>query len=651
MRFIPWSWAALIGLVAWAYYPGLSGGFEFDDDANIVRNLELVSTTLSVDELWRATLSGFSGALGRPVSMFTFGLQAACTGLDPFPMKVVNLVIHGMTGIALYPLALALLRRLQALRPIPLSPDVVALIVTAIWLLHPLHVTAVSYIVQRMTGLSALFTALAMWVYVVERNHQQQGAERWYVMGPLVGLLGLFAVLAKETGLLLPVYLLVVEVFLFRFQAQRRVDRLAIGVLHGIFALGALIVGTYVLVRHPDVALAGYPGRPFTMVERLLTESRVLVWYLGMILVPDISQMTLYHDNFAISRSLLSPPTTLPSILTLLGLALLGWWSRVKAPWFGFGVFWFLGGHLLESTILPLELVYEHRNYLPAFGIIFTVIYGLARAAAVMSRPKQHVMTVVFFLGVATLAWATHTRAYVWSDAPSAALLDAEHHPDSPRANMAAGTRYAGYAKGATDRNDRDAFMRLAERHFRKAAELVPDSANALIAVMLMYYEQGLAPPADVPSEVKRLLSTGRIDAATVNGLQAMTDCKIKGDCTFSDEYYLAVMDSAFQNPDVLDMYASNLVRCMAKFYSEGRGDHDAAIMLTKRAMELNPRQIGIRLEVIQDLIRAGYLATALEELAVLEREDKLGRYRAYITPWREDIERTLESVPQGNSN
>lgn len=642
-------WFVIAGLVTWAYFPGLTGGFEFDDDANIVRNPELKPTTLSADSLWRSSLSGFSGPLGRPVSMLSFAVQVAIGGLDPFPLKVVNLLIHGLVGAAVYLLSCALVTRLRAIQSIHLPVHIVALIVTAVWLLHPLHVTAVSYIVQRMTLLSSLFTALAVWIYVAERNHQQNSAGRWLTATPTIAALALLAVLSKETGLLLPVYFSLIELFLFQFKARRRVDELSVRGLHGAFALGAVVIGGYILFSHPDLVIGGYEGRPFTMTERLMTESRALIWYLSMIVVPDISQMTLYHDAFPISKSLLSPPSTLVSLLLLASLVVLGWRARRKAPWFGLGIFWFLGGHALESTFLPLELVYEHRNYLPAFGVILACIAGVDRLVARMTPVKQRVLAVGAIATIALLGWTTYTRAYIWSGEPGAFLMDAEHHPESPRANMAAGTRYAGLALAATEKEERHKLRALGERYYRRVADLVPDSANGLLAILLMYYEQQMSPPQDVLNEVIRRLSAGRIDASTVNGLQGITDCKIENVCTFSDEYYLKIMDAAFQNPRVFDPYASNILRCLAKYYSQVRLDHEMAIMLTKRAIELNPRQINIRLELIADLMRGGYLGTALDELDALENADDLKKYNGTIVAWREAINSAIESAPKAN--
>lgn len=637
-----WVSAALLTLVVWAYHPGLSGDFLLDDDANIVSNEELTRASFSGSELWRATLSGISGPLGRPVSMFTFAVEIALNGVDPFPMKVLNLIIHLATGFSIYLLAVAILRHLNPDTDQRRSVRCAAVAVAAIWLLHPINVTAVTYIVQRMTSLSALFSVLAVYTYLRWRVWQLLQPGRWHIWPPLTVLFTALAILSKESGVLVPVYLLVTEVFLLRFSASSRTDSRLVCVLHAAWVSAAVLGAGYLLYTRPDFILGGYESRPFNLAERLLTEARVLVWYLRMIVLPDISQMTLYHDAYLISRSLLSPPATLLSIATLLALIVSAWLFRVRYPLFGFGVFWFLGGHLIESTVVALELVFEHRNYLPGFGILLAVVAGLRAFLTRLSGRRKHFVATLAGLAILALAVATHIRTFVWSDRLSAVLVDAENHPESPRANMAVGTAYARLSKATEDTGEKAEFRDLARISFQKAADLRPDSPNALLAVALMYYAQGARPPSGVESELKRRLSSGQVDAGSVSGLKAMTDCLVKEVCRIDEAYYLAVMENAFLNPNITDVYGSYVLRLMAGFHTARTGDNDLAIMLVKRAMELDPGKFEIRLELIENLVMGGYLAQAARELKTFERTDKLKKYGTLSANWRSQIESLL---------
>jgi tetratricopeptide (TPR) repeat protein len=247
-------------------------------------------------------------------------------------------------------------------------------------------------------------------------------------------------------------------------------------------------------------------------------------------------------------------------------------------------------------------------------------------------------------LAVLALGVATHIRTFVWSDRLSAVLIDAKNHPESPRASMAVGTAYARLSKAATDVGEKVEFRDVARSYFQKAADLRPESPNGLLAMALLYYEQGAIPPPPVELDLKRRLSSGRIDASTANGLKAMTECLLKEVCKVDEGYYLAALDGAFLNPRIADSYASYVLRLMARFHAERKGDHDLAIMLVKRAMELNPGQFEIRLELIENLVMGGYLAQAARELDELERTDRLKKYGTLSASWRRQIESHLSS-------
>ena len=171
------------------------------------------------------------------------------------------------------------------------------------------------------------------------------------------------AALCKESGLLLPALILVCEATLLRWSAPDRSSRRILAAFLGLSVAVPLLFGSYFLSRNPDLILDGYAWRDFSLGERLLTETRVLWFYLHMIVLPNLGEMGLHHDDFLISRGPLSPWTTLPALAGLLLLAGGAFALRNKQPIITFGIAFFFVGHAMESTIIPLELVFEHRNY------------------------------------------------------------------------------------------------------------------------------------------------------------------------------------------------------------------------------------------------------------------------------------------------
>ena len=87
-------------------------------------------------------------------------------------------------------------------------------------------------------------------------------------------------------------------------------------------------------------------------------------------MLPNLAEMGLHHDDFVISKTLLSPWTTLPAIAGLLALAVGALVLRKKHPLITFGIVFFFVAHALESTIIPLEIAFEHRNYLPSYNFV-----------------------------------------------------------------------------------------------------------------------------------------------------------------------------------------------------------------------------------------------------------------------------------------
>jgi hypothetical protein len=437
MRPLTWLFGVLIGTTL-IYLPGLNGPFLFDDPPNVVQPL---TAWLGGQIGWQEIIFGNdSGPLHRPLAMLTFLANASLSGLSPWPFKATNLAIHLACGVLIY----ALLSRLLARDTQFKTGRFAALIVSAIWLLHPMQASTVLYVVQRMEQLSALFTLAALLLYVHARQCFEQGHRRsalihLFVLLPLATLA---AILSKENGVLVPLFCLVLELGYFRDSAAMPRPR----VVTWFFCVTLLVPGLLALFwfwRHPQQLLGGYAGRLFTPVERLMSEPRALMDYMGALLLPRGPSLGLYTDDFAVSHSLLDPVSTLAAIVGLIALVVAALWSRKYIPAFFVGIGFYLVGHSMESTVIPLELYFEHRNYLPSVGFFLAVV-GLVHWAVLRVLPhisnnplrsrrllSTGVVLLLLALGVATLA-----RASVWSSWPVLAAQGARQHPDSIRAQM-----------------------------------------------------------------------------------------------------------------------------------------------------------------------------------------------------------------------
>src|SRR5579859_3331781 len=370
------AWCAVLALTIAIYCLGLPGYWVFDDFTNIANN-DAMSYPLDWQHL-SAILAAGSGYLRRQLSTLSFYLDSHFFGLTPAAFKLTNIGIHVVTGLCLGAMARSLLRLYRTRWQPGLSDariDWLTCIATAIWLVHPLNLTAVLYVVQRDTALSALFTAAAVWAYLRGRELQFAGNSRasyfFWIWVPLFTLLG---IACKENAALTPVFLFVIEFTLLGFKGKVETKNRELQAFFAIFLFLPACFACILMLRGNNALMGGYVIRDFTLVERLMTECRVLLLYLRWTLFPEPQQLGLYHDDIAVSHGLMSPVSTLPSILGILTLLIAALLLRRRTPLLSLGILWFFAGHLIESTVLPLELVFEHRNYLPLFGLILGVV-------------------------------------------------------------------------------------------------------------------------------------------------------------------------------------------------------------------------------------------------------------------------------------
>jgi tetratricopeptide (TPR) repeat protein len=188
-----------------------------------------------------------------------------------------------------------------------------------------------------------------------------------------------------------------------------------------------LLFGIFIFFHgEPLKFLSAYENRLFTPLQRLLTEPRVLIFYLSQLFYPVPTRLSIEH-HVPVSTSLFSPWTTLPSILMVMVLIVIGIALMRKRPIISFAILFFFLNHLIESTVIGLELIFEHRNYLPSLFLFFpvSVVFKALVDHYRHRKPAMHVILVSFLilmivgLGMGTyirnLAWATERS--LWEDA------------------------------------------------------------------------------------------------------------------------------------------------------------------------------------------------------------------------------------------
>jgi len=422
--------AALLLLAVWAYRPGLSGNFLFDDFGT----LPALGANGPVDSpiaLSRYLTSGGGDPTGRPLALASFLIDAHDWPADPYPFKYTNMLLHLLNGMLL---VWVLLRLGRALRlPESLACNA-ALLGAGTWLLHPLLVSTTLYVVQREAMLSATFSLVGMLGWIAARQALARGRLIGGLIGMTVAVVGctFLAILCKANGALLPLLILLSEWLLLAPSQSmpspllERWHRRAAWLLLGI---PSLLVGLWLLWQIPAAIAGAKAIRDWTLWQRVLSEPRVLTDYLGLLFLPHADSRGLFNDGFSASIGLPHPWTTLPCTLVVVALIALGFGLRHRYPSIAFALLFFFAGHLLESTVIPLELYFEHRNYLPAMMLFWPLAIVLLQPG---SRPLlRRAIALSLPLLLCVLTWS---RASLWGNDYGQALVWARHNPDSPRA-------------------------------------------------------------------------------------------------------------------------------------------------------------------------------------------------------------------------
>ncbi len=430
----------LILAVCIAYWPGLHGPYVLDDDENIVLNPAVALGDLSSGNIYAALISNESGPLKRPVAAISFALNHYFNGgfYPAFQFKVTNLAIHIVNTFLIYLLSLNLLRtpRLKT----ALNEDNqqhIAIFTAALWTLHPIQLTSVLYVVQRMNSLSALFVLSGLLVFMWGRQGLERGAtNKKFVMAAGVTGGTLLGIGAKENAVLLPVFALVLELTLYHRDHLSFSNKIW---LWGFYLLTvvfpAILLVSYLLLN-PDFFFDTYAMRPFSPLERLMTEMRVLWFYLSLLLVPSIQRLGLFHDDIQISTELFQPFVTFPAVIGIIALLAFALAKFRRYPLVSFAILWYLAGHSVESSIFGLEISYEHRNYLPSYGVLFAAAHTINNVLANVKARQIKMLTMSLpYAIVLVFGFGTWTWAYTWRNSYSLAEFHAANHPDSPRAN------------------------------------------------------------------------------------------------------------------------------------------------------------------------------------------------------------------------
>ncbi|MGI9236905.1 MAG: hypothetical protein ACR2QZ_05880 [Woeseiaceae bacterium] len=505
------GWAALFAFGVLAYWPGLSGPFMLDDFGSIAELGDRggVRDWATFKEF---VFGGHAGPLGRPVSLASFLIDGTNWPTDPWPFKRTNLLIHLMNGGLIGLLMVRVLRLLEFGRH---DARWIALVATACWLLHPFLVSTTLYAVQRMAQLSTLFVFAGLNVYLYGRSFLATHPIRAYVvMSAAIGIFTLIAMYSKENGILLPLLIGVVEFTVIASQKPR------LATLNRYWGILFIVVpSAFVILYLGDRVLRDdffdiVPPRHYSAYEGLLTQSRVLVDYVRHWFVPELYTTGVFQDHFLKSRGILAPATTLLSVLFHLVLVSVATIKRREWPLFAFALLFFYAGHILESSVLNLELYFEHRNYTTAAFLFLPLVALLWR--------KANLRIFIAASACALLILGSFTRytASVWQTFPGIVEASARKAPTSARAQ-------AQYATQLFNAQRYEESLQVIDA----AVETISsDHPLLLVNRLIIQCQMGVltAPEFDSVADV---MSSSYYDGRSLKVYTALTESVVMGKC------------------------------------------------------------------------------------------------------------------------
>ncbi|MFP4476241.1 MAG: tetratricopeptide repeat protein [Desulfatibacillaceae bacterium] len=398
----------------------------------------------------------------RPLARLSFALNYTFHGHSVFGYHLVNTAVHALASVFLY-LFLLTLFRTPVLAGKRFANAQTAFACAAIWAVHPVNTQAVSYVVQRMTSMSGMFMLLSLLLF--GRGLLAAGHRKARIRFAGCAVAALCALGSKEIAATLPFFLWLYAWYFHADLSRRWLVRWA------WVPLVLLVVPAAVLLQvYGDTPLEtffyDYRFWEFTPWERTITGFRTAVLYVSLMLFPAPSRLSLeYH--FPPSGGFLDPPTTLAAAVLVLCLVAWAVWAARRHRLLSFCVLWFFGNLVIEGTFLPLDLVFEHRVYVPAMtGVVAVVV--LAHRVLPNARGRVAALCAV----LALLSFWTLERNRLWAD-DLAILRDAvDKAPERPRAHFNVGFALA----------ERGLYAE-ALPHYRRAVALSPTYFNAYNAL------------------------------------------------------------------------------------------------------------------------------------------------------------------------
>jgi tetratricopeptide (TPR) repeat protein len=392
--------AIVITAVLIAYIPAVRGGYIWDDDRYVTKNVTLRDVA-GLRQIWFEV-----GATPQyyPLVFTSFWIERRIWDAHPSGYHLTNVLLHAVNAV----LVLVALRRLKI-------PG--AWIAAMVFAVHPVHVESVAWITERKNVLSGMFYLGALLAYLrffgIEKP-DDHGADRWrfYVLSLI---LFAAALLSKTVTCTLPA---VIALILWWKRQPFRWRTFLPLIPMVIIAVPASML-TAALEQH-QVGAHGAEW-DFSILERTLIAGRAVWFYVFSLIAP--ANLTFIYPRWHIDVSqwwqYLFP------VGVIVALAFLwAYWSRLgKGP---LVACLFFVGTLMPALgfvkVYPMlfSFVADHFKYLASIGLIALIAAASTRACARWTTSARAILFAIVLIGFMTITWGQESKykdnESLWND-------------------------------------------------------------------------------------------------------------------------------------------------------------------------------------------------------------------------------------------
>lgn len=591
----------LIAVGAIIYSNTLDSPFVFDDIKAIKDNSLIRMTEISRVNITNSFIS-YSGGK-RPLPLLSFAFNYYFGQYNVIGYHLVNIIIHVINGILLFfflktTLMISKPQKVIKSKPDPLTVLSLSFVSALLWLVNPIQTQSVTYIVQRMNSMGAMFFILALLLYAKGRFAQQNkfsdldlktvnsGRRKFpnhYFWFTGCFLAGILALVSKQNTAVLPFFIFLYEWYFFQDLGKEWLKK-QLKIIGAIVILFGIVAAIYLGPEpwHKINNIRDFAQGEFTMGERLLTQTRVVIYYLSLIFYPNPSRLNLDYD-FALSFSLINPITTILSLAAIVGLFALAVYSAKKDRLISFCILWFLGNLVIESSVIPLAIIFEHRLYLPSMLVCLPAVILAHRYI----RPKWLVLGVLCTVVAVFSVW-TFERNKVWRDEVTLWKDIIKKSPNKPRPHN-------NLAVILSDRGKTDEAI----AHYSEALRIKPDFAEGHNNMGAALYKQGRLEAAI--AHYSAALKINPHYAEAHNNMGAAID--EQGQIKEAVEHYRKALQI---EPEYADAH-NNLGVAMAV-----QGKSTEAVNHFREALRLNPSFVGALCNLGNAMATQGKLRDAI---------------------------------------